>query len=41
MTAGSHDDKPERIDRRLLILNLLATPLCFILFMFLPAGTWA
>ena len=27
MTAGNHDYKPERIDRRRLILNLLATPL--------------
>jgi protein-S-isoprenylcysteine O-methyltransferase Ste14 len=41
MTVGSHDDKPERIDRRRLILSLLATPLFFALFMFLPAGTWA
>ena len=41
MTGGSHDYKPERIDRRRLILSLLATPLFFVLCMFLPAGTWA
>jgi protein-S-isoprenylcysteine O-methyltransferase Ste14 len=33
--------KPERINRRRLAMNLLATPLFFALFLFLPAGTWA
>jgi protein-S-isoprenylcysteine O-methyltransferase Ste14 len=32
--------KPERINWRRLVLYLLATPLFFVLFLFLPAGTW-
>ncbi len=42
MTAA--DDltrKPERLDRRRLVVFLLALPAYFALFMFLPAGTWA
>lgn len=31
---------PEAVDRRRLILHLAALPLFFIVFMFLPAGTW-
>jgi len=42
MTAADNtDDKPERINRRRLVLYLLGTPLFFALFLFLPAGTWA
>ncbi|MBV9126246.1 MAG: hypothetical protein JO112_23095 [Planctomycetes bacterium] len=42
MTAADDtDDKPERINRRRLVLYLLSTPLFFALFLFLPAGTWA
>jgi protein-S-isoprenylcysteine O-methyltransferase Ste14 len=33
--------QPERVNRRRLVLYLLGTPLCFVLFLFLPAGTWA
>jgi protein-S-isoprenylcysteine O-methyltransferase Ste14 len=39
--ADNTDDKPERINRRLLFLYLLGTPLLFLLSLFLPAGTWA
>src|SRR5690349_10528869 len=35
------DDKSERINRRLLFLYLLGTPLFFLLSLFLTAGTWA
>lgn len=39
MTAN---DRPtEKIDRRRLVLYLLATPLFLAVFLFLPAGTWA
>jgi protein-S-isoprenylcysteine O-methyltransferase Ste14 len=42
MTAADNtDDKPERINRRRLVLYLLGTPLFFALFLCLPAGTWA
>src|SRR5262249_55820988 len=41
MTSVSADHKPERIDRRRLVLGLLGMPLFFALFMFLPAGSWA
>src|SRR5262245_48008551 len=41
MTGDDQGQKPERINRRRLALNLLATPLFFALFMLLPAGTWA
>jgi protein-S-isoprenylcysteine O-methyltransferase Ste14 len=33
--------QPERIDRRRLAVSLLAFPVFFALFMFLPAGDWA
>src|SRR5438552_3271852 len=33
-------NQPEKMDKRRLVLNLLAIPLIFLLFMFLPAGTW-
>jgi len=33
-------NQPEKIDKRRLVLYLLAAPLFFLLFMFLPAGTW-
>ena len=39
--ADNPDQKPERINRRRLIAFLLALPVYFALFMFLPAGTWA
>src|SRR3954447_359366 len=39
-SADSQAQKPERINRRRLVLNLLGTPLFFALFLFLPAGTW-
>src|SRR5262249_12734929 len=35
------ESKPEALDKRRLVLFLLALPLYFGLFMFLPAGTWA
>ncbi len=42
MTAADHtDDRPERINRRRLALYLLGIPLFFVLFLFVPAGTWA
>ena len=42
MTATSApDQQPQRINKRRLVAFLLALPLYFILFMFLPAGTWA
>jgi protein-S-isoprenylcysteine O-methyltransferase Ste14 len=42
MTAADDTGhKPERINRRRLVLYLLGTPLFFVLFLFLPAGTWA
>jgi len=41
MTADDNQDhKPEKIDRRRLVLSLLATPLFIVLLLFLPAGTW-
>jgi protein-S-isoprenylcysteine O-methyltransferase Ste14 len=39
--AGNPDQKPDRINRRRLVVFLLALPVYFALFMFLPAGTWA
>jgi hypothetical protein len=39
-SANNTNHKPERINRRRLVLYLLGTPLFFALFMFLPAGTW-
>jgi protein-S-isoprenylcysteine O-methyltransferase Ste14 len=40
ITADNSDKKPEHIDRRRLVVFLLALPVYFALFMFLPAGTW-
>lgn len=39
-TAENLDQNAGRINRRRLVLNLLGTPLFFVLFMFLPAGAW-
>jgi protein-S-isoprenylcysteine O-methyltransferase Ste14 len=42
MTAANDKDRqPQRIDKRRLIGFLLALPVYFALFMFVPAGTWA
>src|SRR5262245_7372846 len=42
MTAADNPgQKPEGIDRGRLVVILLALPVYFALFMFLPAGTWA
>src|SRR6516165_12665456 len=41
---SSTDDKekqPEGVNKRRLVVFLLALPVYFALFMFLPAGTWA
>jgi protein-S-isoprenylcysteine O-methyltransferase Ste14 len=40
-SANEHDRQPDGINRRRLVVSLLALPLYFGLFMFLPAGTWA
>ena len=41
MTAADDTGhQPERINRRRLVLYLLATPLFVVLFLFVPAGTW-
>jgi len=40
-SANNQEHKPERINRRRLVLYLLGTPLLFVLLLFLPAGTWA
>jgi len=40
-TADNPDQKQERLNRRRLVGFLLALPVYFALFMFLPAGTWA
>jgi protein-S-isoprenylcysteine O-methyltransferase Ste14 len=40
-SADQQEHKPERINRRRLVLYLVGTPLVFVLFLFLPAGTWA
>lgn len=40
-SLNDQDRNPERIDRRRVVLSLLGAPLYFVLFMFLPAGTWA
>src|SRR6184192_1682253 len=41
MTAANDPDhKPEGINRRRLVLDLLGIALFFLLFLFLPAGTW-
>ncbi len=39
-TADNPDQKLERLNRRRLALTLVALPVYFALFMFLPAGTW-
>ena len=39
--ANDQDQQPEGIDRRRVALTLVALPVYFALFMFLPAGTWA
>jgi protein-S-isoprenylcysteine O-methyltransferase Ste14 len=42
MTATSDkDQQPQGVNKRRLVVSLLALPLYFALFMFLPAGTWA
>jgi protein-S-isoprenylcysteine O-methyltransferase Ste14 len=42
MTATSDKDRqPEGVNKRRLVVTLLALPVYFALFMFLPAGTWA
>jgi len=38
MTSSSHDQEPEQIDRRRLVLLLLAQYVFVALLMFLPAG---
>src|SRR5262245_47417367 len=42
MTAANEkDQQPEGINKRRLVVSLLAMPVYFALFLFLPAGTWA
>jgi protein-S-isoprenylcysteine O-methyltransferase Ste14 len=42
MTAASDkDQQPQGVNKRRLVVSLLALPVYFALFMFLPAGTWA
>ncbi len=42
MTAASDkDQQPQGVHKRRLVVTLLALPLYFALFLFLPAGTWA
>ena len=40
-SANDKDQQPQGINRRRLVVFLLALPVYFALFMFLPAGTWA
>lgn len=40
MIAAASTEPPHRINRRRVALALIALPLFFALFMFLPAGTW-
>jgi protein-S-isoprenylcysteine O-methyltransferase Ste14 len=40
-SANGNDRQPEGINKRRLVVSLLALPAYFALFMFLPAGTWA
>src|SRR6516165_4740222 len=40
-SANEHDRQPEGVNKRRLVGSLLALPVYFALFMFLPAGTWA
>lgn len=39
--ANEKDQRPEGVNKRRLVVSLLALPAYFALFMFLPAGTWA
>jgi protein-S-isoprenylcysteine O-methyltransferase Ste14 len=39
-TANNPDQQPQGIDRRRVALNLVAMPVFFAVFMFLPAGMW-
>ena len=39
--ANQHDRQQEGINKRRLVVSLLALPVYFALFMFLPAGIWA
>jgi protein-S-isoprenylcysteine O-methyltransferase Ste14 len=40
-SANELDRQPEGVNKHRLVLSLLALPVYFALFMFLPAGTWA
>jgi protein-S-isoprenylcysteine O-methyltransferase Ste14 len=40
MTTPNNTEQPKGINRRRVVLILLALPLFFALFLFLPAGTW-
>jgi len=40
-SANSQEQRPQGVNRRRILLVLLALPVFFALFMFLPAGTWA
>lgn len=40
-SANANDRQPEGINKRRLVVSLLALPVYFGLFRFLPAGTWA
>ncbi len=40
-SANDKDQQPEGVNKRRLVVFLLALPVYFALFMFLPAGTWA
>jgi hypothetical protein len=40
-SACAKNDKPQGINRRRPVVFLLILPVYFVLFMFLPAGTWA
>jgi protein-S-isoprenylcysteine O-methyltransferase Ste14 len=41
MTAADQNQQPQGVNKRRLVVSLLALPVYFALFMFLPAGTWA
>lgn len=41
MTTANNPDQPKGINRRRVALILVVLPVFFVLFMFLPAGTWA
>ena len=40
-TTSDKGQQPEGVNKRSLVAFLLALPVFFALFMFLPAGTWA